>query len=301
MPTPKLLQLIPQFADLIKIQHTVFALPFALISALIAWKTHGSISWLDFLAIILCMVCARSAAMAFNRYIDRGYDAENPRTASRHLPKRSLSESQVLFFIFFTSLAFILSTGLFLKSGNFWPLAFSIPTLLFLFSYSYAKRFTSLCHFWLGLALALSPPAAWVAIRGLVWNEAPIPLMLSGAVLFWVAGFDILYAAQDTEFDQKAGLQSIPARLGVGNALRLAFICHLIMLGFLIAFYYLASPPLGKIYLTGVGVTGLLVMYQHSLVKPNDLNRVNQAFFHVNAVISLGMLAVVILQLQLGW
>lgn len=145
------------------------------------------------------------------------------------------------------------------------------------------------------------PPAAWLAIRGLAWNEAPIPLTLSGAVLFWVVGFDILYACQDTEFDQKTGLRSIPAKLGVANALRLAFVCHLIMLVFLVAFYFLASPPLGRIYLTGVALTGGLVIYQHTLVKPNDLNRVNLAFFQVNAVISLGMLAVVILQLQLGW
>lgn len=301
MPPLKILHLVSSFADLVKIQHTVFALPFALISSLLAWKIAGKTLWTESLGIILCMVTARSAAMAFNRYIDRGYDTNNPRTSLRHLPSGLLSEFQVIFFIFLSSLSFFLASSIFLLSNNPWPLAFSLPTLLFLFSYSYAKRFTFLCHFWLGIALALSPLGAWVAIRGLAWSEAPIPFMLSGAVLFWVAGFDILYACQDADFDKRTGLSSIPARFGIPNALRLAFMCHLGMLGFLMGFYFLTLPLLGNIYLAGVAFAAILVLYQHSLVKANDLDRVNTAFFHVNAVISIGLLVVVILQLQLGW
>lgn len=301
MSPRNLLQLLPHFGDLIKIQHTLFALPFALISSLLAWKFAGKSLWIEGVGIVLCMATARSAAMAFNRYIDSGYDANNPRTSLRHLPAGILTAFQVLFFTALSSIGFLLATAIFLLADNPWPLIFSIPTLLFLFSYSYAKRFTVLCHFWLGVALALSPLGAWVAIRGLAWGEAPIPFMLSGAILFWVAGFDILYACQDADFDRQAGLKSIPAYLGISNSLRIAFLCHLVMLGFLVGFYILATPHLGKIYLAGVVFAGFLVFYQHSLVKADDLARVNQAFFYANAVLSLGLLLAVILQLQLGW
>ena len=287
------------FVDLIKLQHTLFALPFALISALLAWKITDSFHWIQLLGIVACMVTARSAAMAFNRLIDSTYDAENPRTALRHIPAGLLKKTQVIAFVLLTSFAFLASCTLFLLVNNIWPLIFGLPVLLFLLSYSYAKRFTAFCHFWLGLALALSPLGAWVAIRGMAWSESPIPLMLTGAVFFWVSGFDMLYACQDEDFDKSKGLFSIPAKIGIRNTLRLAFVCHLVMLGFLLGFYWLASPPLGEIYLAGVGFVSCLVVYQHALVNEKDLSKVNQAFFNVNAVISVGLMLIVLLQLYL--
>jgi 4-hydroxybenzoate polyprenyltransferase len=287
------------FADLIKLQHTLFALPFALISAILAWKMTDSFHWVHLAGIVICMVTARSAAMAFNRLIDSTYDAENPRTALRHIPAGLIKKNHVLAFVIINSLAFLISCSLFLIVDNPWPLVFGLPVLLFLLAYSYAKRFTSLCHFWLGLALALSPIGAWVAIRGMAWSESPIPLMLTGAVFFWVSGFDMLYACQDEAFDKAKGLFSVPARIGLRNTLRLAFLCHIAMIVFLLGFYWLASPTLGNIYLGGVMIVTCLVVYQHSLVNENDLSKVNQAFFNVNAIISVGLLLVVILQICL--
>ncbi len=287
------------FIDLIKLQHTLFALPFALISAILAWKMTESFHWIQLLGIVACMVAARSAAMAFNRLVDSTYDAANPRTASRHIPAGLLNKTQVVAFVIISSIAFMASCSLFLLVNNIWPLVFGLPVLLFLLSYSYAKRFTALCHFWLGLALALSPLGAWVAIRGMAWHESPIPLMLTGAVFFWVAGFDMLYACQDEAFDKSNGLFSIPATIGIRNTLRLAFVCHLLMLVFLLGFYWLASPPLGAIYLSGIGIVSCLVLYQHALVSEKDLSKVNQAFFNVNAVISVGLMLVVMVQIYL--
>ncbi len=288
------------FIDLVKLQHTLFALPFALISAMVAWKVSQSFHWVHLVGILACMVTGRSAAMAFNRLVDSTYDAENPRTANRHIPAGLLKKTQVTAFILINSGAFLAACSLFLIDNNPWPLIFGLPTLLFLLSYSYAKRFTSLCHFWLGFALALSPLGSWVAIRGLAWAEAPIPFMLTGTVLFWVAGFDMLYACQDVVFDKAKNLYSIPAKIGVQNTLRLAFLSHLIMLGFLFGFFLLASPPLGAIYLSGVALVACLVLYQHSLVNKNDLTRVNQAFFNVNVVISVGLFFIVLAQILLA-
>ncbi len=195
---------------MIKFSHTLFALPFALLGAALA--SHGPRGWtfrpLDWVAILLCMATARSAAMAFNRLADRRLDAANPRTAARHLPAGRLSVRAVAVFTVVCSLLFLASTLLFLPR-NPWPALCGPPVLLWLLGYSYSKRFTSLSHFWLGASLALAPLAAWVAIRGeLAWP----PFWLSAAVLFWVAGFDMLYACQDFDFDRAAGLHSIPAR-----------------------------------------------------------------------------------------
>ncbi len=280
------------FLELIRFSHTLFALPFALLAAAMAWAANArqqppvAFRWLDLLGILLCMVTARSAAMAFNRLVDRRLDALNPRTQSRHLPRGVLSVAAVSVFTVLCSLAFVASTLLFLPH-NPWPLIASVPVLLFLFAYSFTKRFTWLSHFWLGAALMLAPLAAWVAIRA---ELALPPVILGGAVLLWVAGFDIIYACQDYDFDRAMRLYSIPARLGIPQALRLAALCHLGMLVLLVVLA--AVYPFGWLYLVGVALTGLLVGYEHWLVKPQDLSRVNQAFFHVNATISLGLLII---------
>ncbi len=274
---------------MIKFSHTLFALPFALLGAALASRTPTG--WLgrplDWLGILLCMVTARSAAMAFNRLADRAIDARNPRTASRHLPSGRLSMRSVAVFVVLMSSAFIASTLLFLP--NYWPLVLSAPVLLWLLGYSYAKRFTSLAHFWLGVALALAPVAAWIAIRG---NLAWPPALLGLAVLFWVAGFDIIYACQDEQFDREANLRSIPARLGILGALRLAKACHAAMVVALVGLGWVDSPPLGAIYYAGVATVAALLVVEHALVRPEDLARVNLAFFQVNIAISIGLLAV---------
>lgn len=289
------------FLEMIRFSHTLFALPFALVGAVLAWHTKGQFQVLELLGILLCMVFARSAAMAFNRLADRQIDAENPRTANRHLPRRLLSVRGVWAFTLGSAACFVGSTVLFLfcTPENPWPLLLSGPVLLFLGTYSYTKRFTSLAHFWLGAALLLTPVAAWIAIRGL--EDLLIPLILGLAVLFWVAGFDIIYACQDVDFDRKAKLNSIPAQFGVSGALRIALICHVLMVILLVVLGRVATPHLGWIYLCGVTLVAALLVYEHSLVSPNDLTRVNQAFFQVNIIVSLGLFAVVILQVALGW
>lgn len=288
-----------QLLELIRFSHTLFALPFALTSAALAWYfAPAGFDWLQLVGILLCLVLARSAAMAFNRLVDRDLDANNPRTAARHLPAGTLSVSQVATFTVLCSLGFVAATCLFLFRDNVWPLVFAVPVLLFVLAYSLTKRFTALCHFWLGLSLFLAPVAAWIAIRGLpAWPEAAIPLLLGGAVLFWVAGFDILYACQDVDFDRKARLHSVPALLGVAGALRVALGCHVLMLFFLGLLYVAASPPLGRVYLVGTGLVGALLAYEHSLVSARDLSKVNAAFFQVNAVVSVGLFLIVVAQL----
>lgn len=275
-----------ELGGLVRFSHTIFALPFAVLGGVLASRgpSGWTFRWLDWLGILASMVTARSAAMAFNRLVDRKIDARNPRTAGRHLPAGRLSVGLVSAFTVLAGLLFIGSTALFLPR-NPWPIALSVPVLLWLMAYSLTKRFTSLAHFWLGVSLGLAPLAAWIAIRGGVgWP----PFWLGLAVLFWVAGFDLIYACQDVEFDRSAGLRSIPARLGVRGALRLAAACHLVAL---LAFSGLGvSYPMGRIYGIGLALVAGLLIYEHALVRPDDLSRVNQAFFHVNAVISLGLL-----------
>ncbi len=285
---------------LIRFSHTLFALPFALTSAALAWKLSGFHA-LQLLGILLGMVFARSAAMAFNRLADRHFDARNPRTAMRHLPTGRLSVAAVWLFTLVCAAGFIASTTIFLAFDNPWPLYLSVPVLLFLCGYSYAKRFTSLSHYWLGAALGLAPLAAWIAIRGVVsLRDLAAPLVLGGAVLFWVAGFDIFYACQDVEFDRAARLRSVPATLGVRASLRIALFCHLVMLGLLVALYWAAAPNLHFTYLAGVAAVALLLIYEHWLVRPDDLSRVNQAFFQINGIISVGLFLVVVVQLACG-
>ena len=285
--------------ELIRFSHTVFALPFAFLSAALAWRAEGEFRWLDAVGILLCMVFARSAAMAFNRLVDRKYDAANPRTAGRHLPAGTLRVATVVLFTLLTSAAFVASTLVFYfrEPSNPWPLYLSGPVLLFVLCYSLTKRFTSLAHFWLGASLMLAPVAAWIAVRGL--TDVATPLLLGGAVLFWVSGFDILYACQDADFDKQTGLKSVPARVGVKNALRIAAGCHAVMF-LLLCLLPLANEHLRWVYGVGLAAVGALLVYEHRLVKADDLTRVNAAFFQVNGVISFGLLLVVLIQLAVG-
>lgn len=274
------------YLQLIRFSHTIFALPFALLGAVLAWAQPGTdFRWQDLLGILVCMVAARSAAMAFNRLVDRRIDALNPRTATRHLPAGLLSVRGVAAFTIASSGVFVAATAIFLPKTL--PLILSLPVLLFLLGYSLAKRFTSLCHYWLSAALMLSPVAAWIAVR----NEfSLIPASLAAVIFFWVGGFDILYACQDADFDRSARLHSIPARFGIAKALRIALASHLITIVMLLGVWQIAG--LGWIFLAGVLAIALLLLYEHSLVSANDLTRVNIAFFQVNAVISFGVLAV---------
>lgn len=286
--------------EMIRFSHTLFALPFALLAAVMAWTTpaedpgfgfHG----LHLLGIVLCMTFARSAAMAFNRVVDRNIDAENPRTAGRHIPSGALGLSSVVWFTIVTSVGFVVSTLVFLP--NWLPIALSVPVLAILMAYSLTKRFTYLAHFWLGLSLLLAPVSAWIAIRGLEMLDNPLDVLpavvLGAAVLLWVAGFDIIYACQDEAFDREAKLHSIPVRLGVAGALRLAAVCHFGMCLALLTLPFLC-PQVGLeyLYLTSVVGVCLLLVYEHRLVKPDDLTRVNIAFFNINSIISMGLFLV---------
>ncbi|MFN4259983.1 MAG: UbiA-like polyprenyltransferase [Gemmataceae bacterium] len=287
--------------EMIRFSHTIFALPFALLSAALAWQKPYAFQRLQLLGIVMGMVFARGAAMAFNRLADRHFDAANPRTVNRHLPSGQLSVAAVWTFMLVCALSFVLSTVIFLAAepANPWPLYLAGPVLVFICAYSYTKRFTALSHFWLGASLLLAPVAAWIAIRGPVDLETPFVLGL--AVLFWVAGFDIIYACQDVEFDRSARLASVPAWLGVPVALRIAQVCHLLMVAMLVLLYVIAAPLQGMVYALGVAAIAGLLIYEHWLVRPDDLSRVNQAFFHVNGIISVGLLLIVLVQLALPW
>ncbi|MEZ6063926.1 MAG: UbiA-like polyprenyltransferase [Planctomycetaceae bacterium] len=280
-----MLTTVRHYLELIRFSHTVFALPFALLAAVLAWSQPDTVFRLrDLVGILVCMVFARSAAMAFNRLVDRDVDAANERTATRHIPAGLLSVKSVAAFTVVSSLAFVASTLIFLPKRL--PLYLSVPVLLFLLGYSYAKRWTSLCHYWLSAALMMSPVAAWIAVRD---EFAATPALLAGVIFFWVGGFDIIYACQDADFDMARRLHSIPARFGVAKALRVAFVSHLMTIAMLVLLWWLAG--LGTIFLLGIAAIGGLLIYEHWLVRPDDLKRVNIAFFHVNAVISFGILA----------
>lgn len=284
---------------LIRFSHTIFALPFAALATAMAFSTplaggnFPAIRVQDLIGILLCMVFARSAAMAFNRLVDHRIDAANPRTAMRHLPAGVLGRGQVWGFTVACGLGFIASTALFLP--NILPLVFSIPVLSFLCGYSLAKRFTSAAHLWLGVALSLSPICVWIAIRGMAVFDSPsefwIPVVLAGVVASWVTGFDIIYACQDADYDARVGLHSVPARFGIAGALRIAAACHAVMLALLLVMIWVGqSSGLGWLFgLVWLVVAGLIVR-QHRLVRPDDLARVNQAFFDTNAVISVLLL-----------
>lgn len=267
--------------EMIKFEHSVFALPFALTGALLAIREDNfampglgrKIAW-----IVVAMVAARSAAMTFNRILDSALDAQNPRTRSRHLPVGALSRAFAWGFTAASSAAFLLAARM-LNELCFYlaPVALGI-----IFFYSYSKRFTSLSHLLLGLSLGIAPAAAWIAIRG---SLDPRIVWLTAAVMFWTAGFDVIYACQDYDFDRTAGLFSIPRRFGIAGALWISRALHVAMLVCLGAL--VAGFRLGALSLAGVSAVAVLLAYEQSLVKPNDLSRVDAAFFAVNGYVSV--------------
>ncbi len=281
------------WGEMIRFSHSVFALPFALIATFLAGRhlPGGLPSLGQVLLVLLCMVAARSFAMTFNRIADRHIDARNPRTSSRPLQTGRISLAQAWFFTIAAAAAFIAACGGFLiRYGNYWPLVLALPTLLWLAGYSYTKRFTALAHFVLGAGIAFAPTAAWIAIDP---PSAGWPaIFLTGAVLFWITGFDIIYACQDVEVDRRDGLFSIPAKLGVAAALHLSRACHVLTIGLLIALGSVAG--LGWIYWCGLGVTAVLLAAEQAVVKPDDLSRVNLAFFTLNGCVSLLLAAAAI-------
>ena len=292
------------YLGLIRFSHTLFALPFALLAYVMAHYAAPPISfrWLDFVGIVLCMVFARSAAMGFNRFADRRIDAENPRTASRHVPSGILSPKNVLIFVEICSIGFIVSTLLFLP--NRIPLFASVPVLLFLFGYSYAKRWTVTAHFWLGAALMLAPLAAWVVVRPVLFPVPIPPLLLGLGVLVWTAGFDLIYAAQDAEIDKQQGLYSIPGRYGITFAFRLSALCHIaaVILWGILPFFY---EPFGMMYAIGIGLVSAILVVEHYLAMPRrnrpvNLQRINVAFFQLNILVSGGLAIIGILELVKG-
>ena len=293
--------IVRRFLELIRFSHTVFALPFAILACILATVVPSSLElptvlWCSRLfGVLLCMVTARSAAMAFNRLVDAKMDALNPRTARRHIPVGDLNELQVGLFCAAMSGLFMLSCLLFLP--NWLPIVGSLPVLAWICGYSFAKRFTAAAHLWLGAALALSPVCAWIALRGevVVENSSDLyPAVCLGlAIAFWVAGFDIIYACQDADFDRQQKLHSIPARCGVRGALRIAAGLHVAMLLVLCCLPRFTELRLGWLYWAALAGVAALVVTQHALVSAKDLGRVNVAFFQVNAVISCGFCVLV--------
>jgi len=267
--------------EMIKFEHTLFALPFAFLGAVMA--AEGLPTWWQILWISLAMVGARSAAMTFNRIVDRDFDAANPRTASRELPSGKLSVRFAWIFLVVSVVLFVVAA----YSLNWLTFVLSPVALASVLGYSYAKRFTSFSHLLLGWALAISPTGAWIAVRGAIDSE--VPLLISLFVLMWTSGFDIMYACQDHDFDRKAGLRSIPARFGIARSLWMARLFH-IQAWVVLLILYLVSG-LGIVALVGVGLVALLLVYQHTLVKPNDLSRMNAAFFTTNAFVSIILFA----------
>ena len=264
--------------EMIKLEHTLFALPFAFLGMLLA--AQGLPSWRTVGWIVVAMVGARSAAMGFNRLVDRHIDAKNPRTATRALPAGLLTPAFVAVFVVAAAALLVLAAW----RLNPLALALSPVALLVLFLYSYTKRFTALCHLVLGLALAGAPLGAWIAVRG---DVAAAPRVLAGAVLLWVAGFDVLYGLHDVDFDRGAGLHSIPARLGVRGALWVSALFHLGTLVLLALLPRVYAPGLGPVYWLGVAGCAALLAWQHWVVRPSDLSRLDAAFFTANGVLAV--------------
>jgi 4-hydroxybenzoate polyprenyltransferase len=273
------------FADDIKIHHTVFALPWVILSAAIAGRAFpGSLTVAKIVLILICMVTARTVAMAANRIIDSELDARNPRTARRALPSGSLSRRFVVAILTICCCGFIAATaGFETLYRNIWPLLLSLPVLAYLCGYPFMKRFTRLCHYYLGAALALAPVCAWVAVTGRVdWP----PVVMFVIVASWTAGFDIIYACQDFSSDLECGVYSVPAKIGIAKALWVSRVTHFIAAAMLIALGFVV-PQFGVLYFVGAGIAIVLLIVEQSLVKPNDLSKVNLSFFTINGLISL--------------
>lgn len=275
----KVAQRMQFYLEMVRFSHTIFALPFALMSALVA--AQGLPAWNITGWILVCMVGARTAAMTFNRIVDRHIDFLNPRTKDRHIPSGKVSLLEAVLLCVFCS-------GLFIWGA--WklnPLAFalSFPALLVLFGYSFMKRFTSFCHAALGLSLAIAPVGAWIAVTGAFsWQ----PMILAIGVMLWVTGFDVLYALLDEEFDQKTGIHSMVVRLGKAKAMQSALVLHVFSIIFI--FLFGITTGLGWFYFMGAAFYAGLILYEHSLVSPEDISQVNMAFFNVNGAVSMGLL-----------
>jgi 4-hydroxybenzoate polyprenyltransferase len=279
------------YLSMIKFSHSIFALPFALIAFLVS--SDGIVEGMDLAWIVVCMVAARSAAMAFNRLVDRKLDAENPRTAGREIPAGVVSPRGAGIFIAVAVLVFVLACW----QLNRMCLYMSGPVLLLLLGYSYAKRFTSLAHLWLGVCLGIAPVAASVAVTGRLDASLWGPSILGLGVALWVMGFDILYACQDEVFDRQRGLHSIPAALGRKAALRISRLAHLLAAGLFFSFG--VESGLGAAYHSGVAVVAVVLLFEHRLISPADMSRVNLAFFTMNGVVSLIMLLCTVFDLYL--
>jgi 4-hydroxybenzoate polyprenyltransferase len=270
------------YLELVKFSHTIFALPFALAAMLIA--ADGFPDWRIFGWILLAMISARTAAMGFNRIVDKEIDARNPRTKNREIPSGKISVGQAITLVSVSGALFVFAAGM-LNDLAFW---LSIPTLGVLFFYSFCKRFTSLAHLVLGLCLGIAPVGAWVAVHAKIeWT----PIVLGVAVMLWVAGFDVIYATMDDEFDREAGIHSLVQKFGINGALTIAKIFHSLFIVLLFAFG--ARAGLGVLYNGAVVLIAAFLIYEHAIVRPDDLRRVNAAFFTVNGVISAFFLAAV--------
>lgn len=266
----------------IKLSHSVFALPWAVLATFMAAKGHPAIGQLAL--ILICMVLARTCAMAANRLLDARLDAINPRTARRAIPAGRLSKGFVACAIALCAAGFIAAAaGFGVFYHNWIPLYACVPVLAFLTAYPLLKRFSELCHYYLGAALALAPACAWIAIAG---RLAIPPLLMGAAVLLWTAGFDILYACQDVDSDRATGVHSVPARLGIARALWVARLSHVACVGVLVALGFI-SLQLGTAYFVAVGAAGVLLIIEHSVVAADDLSRLNLAFFTLNGVVSI--------------
>jgi len=270
---------VSKYFSLVKFSHTIFALPFAMIGFFLGFADTGSsISWKLLMLVLLCMVFARSAAMGFNRYIDRKYDEKNPRTAKREIPAGIIPPVAVLTFVIINITAFIITTYFINRLCFF----LSPVAMIVVLGYSFTKRFTSLCHVVLGLGLSLAPIGAYIAVTS---HFALYPVLYSFAVICWVSGFDIFYALQDIEFDKSLGLRSIPARLGVKRSLWLSAILHLAAAFFIV--FAGIEIKFGLLYWMGTVIFIALLLYEHLIVKPSNLRRVNQAFALLNGIASV--------------
>lgn len=277
------------YGRLVRFSHTVFALPFAVMGALVA--AGGLPAPRTLLLILLAMVGARSAAMAMNRLADHSIDAANPRTAGRELPSGRLERAEVWAFLALSAGLFVLAAGLL----NRLALLLSPVVLAVLLSYPFAKRFTALCHLWLGTALGLSPVGAFVAVRGDFGEGFPAVVALGSAVVFWTAGFDVIYALLDLDHDRKSGIFSLPAKFGARRALALSAAFHVAATGLLAAAGVLGG--LGAAWYAGVAAAAVLLAFEHFLVRPSDLSRLSTAFFTVNAVLSIALLGFLVVDL----
>lgn len=293
------------YLELVRFSHTLFALPFAFLGGLMAMGLNLRMvvpvypRVVDLVGVVLCMVFMRNAAMGFNRFADRKIDANNPRTLNRHIPAGVISARKVLFFVLLNSAFFVCSTFLFLP--NTFPLLASLPLLLFVFGYSYAKRWTVSAHLWLGIVLMCAPVGAWIVMRPTFDSLTIVPMLLGLAVMFWATGFDLIYACQDARVDEEQGLYSVPGKYGIESAFFVSRMCHIIAV-ILFAIIPMFYPLFSYIFEAGVIIVALILITEHVIATPRkkeqlNLNKINIAFFQMNATVSIGLLLVGILDL----